>query len=217
MCVTGDCPFMVRKIGATVLVALKAHHTPTVASFSRTSWIYLENLLTRKFTSPLNWSQDSLPNRTSVEYLSPLCTPWQSCFTISVTEIMNHSCLMWSKLHICAVCLFLLSREELVARKISKQIYVALPVAAAFCILFWAVSDIRKSWDPLPLQTHLAWTPHTYELAGISVSAAWSVSSIDISKSLILTQWFLFTNEQKKRFMNLEPVRTLHFADIYIV
>jgi len=57
-------------------------------------------------------------------------------FTIFVTEIMNHGCLMWSKLHICALCLFLLSREEPVTRKIFMQIYLTLPVAASFCILF---------------------------------------------------------------------------------
>jgi len=58
------------------MVALIAHHTPTVTSFSHTVDL-LGKPLTWKFTSQLNWSQDSLSNRTSVEYLSPLCTPWQ--------------------------------------------------------------------------------------------------------------------------------------------
>ena len=31
MRVKNECPFMVRKIGATILVALIAHHTPTIA------------------------------------------------------------------------------------------------------------------------------------------------------------------------------------------
>ena len=107
-------------------------------------------------------------------------------FTISVTEIMNHSCLMWSKLHTRALCLFLLSREEPVARKIFTQIYLQLPVAAAFCILSWAVSDFRKGWNPLPLQTQIGWTPphSTYESAGISVFGARSDNPMDNSNKI---------------------------------
>ena len=187
MYLTHECPFMFRKMGATILVALIAHHTSTVAFL-----VALPGFTWKIFwpeSSLLHWTEAKIHCRTEgvwsifIRYVlrDRTSTHNSVSFRISVTEIMNLSCLMWSKVHTWALCLFLPSREEPVARKIFTQIYVALPVATAFCILFWAVSDIRKSWDPLPLQTQLGWNPHIYELAGISVSGARSDSPIDSS------------------------------------
>ena len=104
MCVTHELQFVVRKIGATIPVALIAHHTPNVASFGRTSWIYME----KPFDLKVHLSTE-LKSRFSAEQkecgvsffvMYSLKVPVyiiQSCFTICVTEIVNYSCLVWSK------------------------------------------------------------------------------------------------------------------------